>query len=35
MSSIPELLNGHVTLEMECLVRLHLNGCSRAVGHFG
>jgi hypothetical protein len=26
MASIPELLNGHVTLEVECLDRLHLNG---------
>ena len=26
MASIPELLNGHVTLEVECLDRLYLNG---------
>jgi hypothetical protein len=26
MTSIPELLNGHVTLEVECLDRLYLNG---------
>ena len=26
MPSIPELLNGHVTLEVECLDRLYLNG---------
>jgi hypothetical protein len=26
MPSIPELLNGHVTLEVECLGRLYLNG---------
>ncbi len=26
MASIPELLNGHVTLEVECLERLYLNG---------
>jgi hypothetical protein len=28
MPSIPELLNGHVTLEVECLDRLYLNGYS-------
>jgi len=26
MASIPELLSGHVTLEVECLDRLYLNG---------
>jgi hypothetical protein len=26
MASIPELMNGHVTLEVECLDRLYLNG---------
>src|ERR1700733_3235384 len=26
MATIPELLDGHVTLEAECLVRLYLNG---------
>src|SRR5690348_18093772 len=26
MTSIPELLDGHVTLEVECLDRLYLNG---------
>ena len=26
MASIPELLNGHITLEVECLDRLYLNG---------
>jgi hypothetical protein len=26
MASIPELLNGHVTLQVECLDRLYLNG---------
>jgi hypothetical protein len=26
MASIPELLDGHVTLEVECLDRLYLNG---------
>ena len=26
MASIPELLNGHVTLEVECLDRIYLNG---------
>jgi hypothetical protein len=26
MATIPELLNGHVTLEFECLDRLYLNG---------
>ena len=26
MASVPELLNGHVTLEVECLDRLYLNG---------
>lgn len=26
MASMPELLNGHVTLEVECLDRLYLNG---------
>src|SRR5882762_9163628 len=26
MATIPELLNGHVTLEVECLDRLYLNG---------
>jgi hypothetical protein len=26
MPSIPELLSGHVTLEVECLDRLYLNG---------
>jgi hypothetical protein len=26
MANIPELLNGHVTLEVECLDRLYLNG---------
>ena len=26
MATIPELLNGHVTLEIECLDRLYLNG---------
>src|SRR5271165_6666888 len=26
MASIPELLNGHLTLEVECLDRLYLNG---------
>ena len=28
MASIPELLDGHVTLEVECLDRLYLNGYS-------
>jgi hypothetical protein len=27
MATIPELLDGHVTLEVECLDRLYLNGC--------
>ena len=26
MATIPELLDGHVTLEVECLDRLYLNG---------
>ena len=26
MANIPELLDGHVTLEVECLDRLYLNG---------
>jgi hypothetical protein len=26
MANIPELLSGHVTLEVECLDRLYLNG---------
>jgi hypothetical protein len=26
MASIPKLLGGHVTLEVECLDRLYLNG---------
>lgn len=26
MANIPQLLNGHVTLEVECLDRLYLNG---------
>jgi len=26
MASIPEVLDGHVTLEVECLDRLYLNG---------
>lgn len=26
MASIPELMSGHVTLEVECLDRLYLNG---------
>ena len=26
MASIPELLDGHVTLEVECLDRLYMNG---------
>src|SRR5215208_8275431 len=26
MASIPDLLDGHVTLEVECLDRLYLNG---------
>jgi hypothetical protein len=26
MPTIPELLDGHVTLEVECLHRLYLNG---------
>ena len=26
MANVPELLNGHVTLEVECLDRLYLNG---------
>jgi hypothetical protein len=26
MATIPELLNGHITLEVECLDRLYLNG---------
>ena len=26
MATIPELLNGHVSLEVECLDRLYLNG---------
>ncbi len=26
MARIPELLNGHITLEVECLDRLYLNG---------
>src|ERR1700691_2110860 len=31
-SSLPELLNGHVTLEVECLDRLYLNGSQRSEG---
>ena len=26
MATIPELLDGHVTLEVECIDRLYLNG---------
>jgi hypothetical protein len=26
MATIPELLDGHITLEVECLDRLYLNG---------
>src|SRR6516164_5774602 len=26
MATIPELLDGHITLEVECLARLYLNG---------
>lgn len=26
MASIPELLSGHITLEVECLDRLYLHG---------
>ena len=26
MASIPELMDGHITLEVECLDRLYLNG---------
>jgi hypothetical protein len=26
MATIPELLDGHITLEVECLGRLYLNG---------
>lgn len=34
MASVPELLNGHITLEVECLDRLYLNGyvCRLATG---
>src|SRR3954464_12328751 len=35
MASIPELLNGHVTLEVECLDRLYLNGYSGALATSG
>src|ERR1035437_9849315 len=34
MATIPELLDGHITLEVECLDRLYLNGyiCKLATG---
>jgi len=35
MPSIPELLNGHVTLEVECLDRLYLNGYSGPLATVG
>ena len=35
MASIPELLNGHVTLEVECLDRLYLNGYVGALATSG
>ncbi len=35
MPSIPELLNGHVTLEVECLDRLYLNGYIGALATSG
>ena len=35
MASIPELLNGHVTLEVECLDRLYLNGYIGALATSG
>src|SRR5258708_11648307 len=35
MATIPELLDGHVTLEVECLDRLYLNGCIGKLGTGG
>jgi len=35
MATIPELLNGHVTLEIECLDRLYLNGYIPALATAG
>ena len=35
MATIPELLNGHVTLEVECLDRLYLNGYIRGLATAG
>jgi hypothetical protein len=35
MATIPELLNGHVTLEVECLDRLYLNGYIGALATSG
>ena len=35
MATIPELLNGHVTLEVECLDRLYLNGYVRGLATAG
>ena len=35
MPSIPELLSGHVTLEVECLDRLYLNGYVGALATSG
>src|SRR5436305_12333025 len=35
MASIPELLKGHVTLEVECLDRLYLNGYIGALATSG
>ena len=35
MPSIPELLSGHVTLEVECMDRLYLNGYIGALATSG
>lgn len=35
MASIPELLKGHITLEVECLDRLYLNGYIRSLATSG
>ena len=35
MANIPELLSGHVTLEVECLDRLYLNGYIGKIGDVG
>jgi hypothetical protein len=35
MASIPELLDGHVPLEVECLNRLYLNGYIGPPGNLG